>query len=64
MLFYFKVLPEKHQPDKKQVDGHGHLRVFLDSMPGRFHVRGPVDIVKNEEGVFMHILQTLLKIGQ
>jgi hypothetical protein len=64
MLFDFHIRTEKYQSDEKQVDGEGDPWMLLYGMPGSFHVRRPVDIIKDEQGLVMGLAKALLKVLQ
>jgi len=62
MLLYFKLVAEKNQSDKEQIDAQSYGRMLLNGMPGLFHAFTPVNIIENYHGTFLHFRQQLLKI--
>ena len=47
MLFFFKFLPEKYNPDKEKINAATNRWMFLYSFPGLFHFTAPMYIIKN-----------------
>src|SRR5690348_9326230 len=64
MLFLFKFLFEKYQPDKKQINGQGYGRMIFNLFPGGFHFFRPVNIVKNNYCIIMFFSKALRKIAE
>src|SRR5690242_7175798 len=64
MLLLFKLLPEKNEPDEKEIDRKGNRRMPADLPPGFLHFRGPVNIVKYEHRVVMDFGEALTEIMQ
>ena len=52
MLFNPEVLAEKGEAGAEGVYAQAHLRVAGDGFPGSAHAGRPVDVVKNQQGVF------------
>ena len=63
MLLFLKLISEKYDANKKQVDRTSHRLIATDSSPCLFHIPAPMDIIKNKYCIIMDIWQNLLKIS-
>lgn len=55
---------EKDQPEVEKIYGDRHRGMALNEVPGLFHFRGPVDIIKNKYSSRVCMSQAGLKIFQ
>lgn len=63
MLFGLFFSEKNHSP-LKGVDAHGYSFIGYDFLPGGHHLPAPVDVIKNENCVVMHVLQEGIEIFQ
>lgn len=54
-IFFAEFLPEKHNPQGKEVDAHFHAGVLPDIFPGRLHAFGPVNVIEHENRMILDI---------
>ena len=50
MLLLFELIPEKNDPDKKQIDAAGNCGITFYTAPCSFHFGTPMNIIKNKNG--------------
>jgi len=64
MLLYLKLVIEKDQTDKKQIDRKLHRGIFFNGIPGLFHLRAPVNVIKNNHAGCVQMWKYLVEISQ
>lgn len=55
MLLFLKLISEKYDANKKQVDRTSHRLIATDSSPCLFHIPAPMDIIKNKYCIIIDI---------
>src|SRR4051812_8546644 len=63
MLLNLKLVIEKDQTDKKQVDRKLHRGMCFDFSPGLFHLRAPVNVIKNNHAGCVQVWKYLVEVA-
>lgn len=64
MLFLLELLADEYDAHFVEVDAEGDHGMLLYAVPGILHLAAPVDVVENEDGVVVRLLQGGFEIAQ
>ena len=63
-MFLLLFLSKENETPKEGVNCHFYSRMLFDFLPCFFHFTGPVDVIKNKDGVIMYFREKFFKVIQ